>query len=115
LREPLLDKQQRWALPQDPDFKYLAGLQGLQCDESIGNMRSGVIQILRSWADDQDSDIPARHVLLIPNVPVYCNEDVKVPFSQRQQRPILLAAESCVSNGLTVMTAVGKEFDLPGR
>src|SRR6266516_7377378 len=59
--------------------------------------------------------IPARHVLLIPNVPVYCDEDVKVPFSQRQQRPILLAAESRVSNSLTFMTAVGKqEFDLPG-
>jgi hypothetical protein len=79
-------------------------------------MRSDVIQIVRSWADDQDSDGPARHALLIPNVPVYCDEDVKVPFSQRQQRPILLAAESCVSNGLTFMTAVGKqEFDLPGN
>jgi hypothetical protein len=55
LREPLLDNQQRWALPQDPDFKHLAGLQGLQCDESIWNMRSDVIQIVRSWADDQDS------------------------------------------------------------
>jgi len=60
-------------------------------------------------ADDQDSDVPARHVLLIPNVPVYCDEDVKVPFSQRQQRPILLAAESRVSNSLTFMTAVGKQ------
>ncbi len=78
-------------------------------------MRSDVIHIVRSWADDQDSDVPARHVLLIPNVPVYCDEDVKVPFSQGQQRPILLAAESRVSNGLTFMTAVGKqEFDLPG-
>jgi len=34
---------------------------------------------------------------------------------QGLQLPILLAAESCVSNGLTFMTAVGKqEFDLPG-
>src|SRR5437899_736417 len=98
-----------WALPQDPDFKYLAGLQGLQCDESIWDMRPDVIQIVRSWANDQDSDVPARHVL------VYCDEDVKVLFSQGQQLPILLAAESCVSNGLTLMTAVGKqEFDLPG-
>jgi hypothetical protein len=64
LRGPLLTNQQRWTLPQDPDFKYLAGLQGLQCDESIWNMRSDVIQIVRSWADDQDSDVPARHVLL---------------------------------------------------
>src|SRR5947207_9709532 len=78
-------------------------------------MRSDVIDIVRSWADDQDSYVPARHVLLIPNVPVYCDEDVKVPFSQRQQRPIFLAAESRVSNSLTFMTAVGKqEFDLPG-
>jgi hypothetical protein len=49
------------------------------------------------------------------NVLVYCEEDVKVLFSQGQQLPILLAAESCVSNGLTLATAVGKqEFDLPG-
>ena len=90
-----------WALPQDPDFKYLAGLQGLQCDESIWDMRPDVIQIVRSWADDQDSDVPARHVLLIPNVLVYCDEDVKALFSQGQQVPFVLAAESCVSNGLT--------------
>jgi hypothetical protein len=39
-----------------------------------------------------------------------------VLFSQGQQLPIFLAAESCVSNGLTFMTAVGKqEFDLPGN
>jgi hypothetical protein len=44
-----------WALSQDPDFKYLAGLQGLQCDESIWDMRPDVIQIVRSWADDQDA------------------------------------------------------------
>jgi hypothetical protein len=44
-----------------------------------------------------------------------CDEGVKVLFSQGQQLPILLAAESCVSNGLTFMTAVGKqEFDFPG-
>jgi hypothetical protein len=48
------------------------------------------------------------------NVLVYCNEDVKVLFSQGQQLPILLAAESRVSNGLTFVTAVGEqEFDLP--
>jgi hypothetical protein len=76
-----------WALPQDPDFKYLAGLQGLQRDESIWDMRPDVIQIVRSWADDQDSDVPARHVLLIANVLVYCDEDVKVLFSQGQQLP----------------------------
>jgi len=34
-------------------------------------MRSDVIQIVRSWADDQDSDVPARHVLVISNVFVY--------------------------------------------
>src|SRR6266513_1752848 len=104
------------ALLQDPDFKYLAGLQGLQCDESIWDMRPDVIQIVRSWADDQDSDVPARHVLLIPNVLVYCDEDVKLLFSQGQQLPILLAAESCVLNGLTFMTAFGKQvLDLPGN
>ena len=70
-----------------------------------GETGSDVIQIVRSWADDQDSDVPARHVLLIPNVLIYCDEDVKVLFSQGQQLPILLAAESCVSNGLTFMTA----------
>jgi hypothetical protein len=59
-------------------------------------MRSDVIQIVRGWADDQDRDVPSRHVLLIPNVLVYCDEDVKVPFSQGQQLPILLAAESRV-------------------
>jgi Phosphoesterase family len=54
--------------------------------------------------------------LLMANVLVYCDEDVKVLFSQSQQIPILLAAESCVSNGLTFVTAVGKqEFDLPGN
>jgi hypothetical protein len=38
-----------------------------------------------------------------------------VPFSQGQLLSILLAAESRVSNGLTFMTAVGKqELDLPG-
>jgi hypothetical protein len=79
------------------------------------DMGSDVIQIVRSWADDQDSDAPARHVLLIPNVLVYCDEDFKLLFSQGQQLPILLAAESCVSNGLTFMTAVGKqELDLLG-
>ena len=37
------------------------------------------------------------------------------PFSQDQPLPILLAAESRVSNGLTFMTSFGKqEFDLPG-
>jgi hypothetical protein len=46
---------------------------------------------------------------------VICDEDVEVPFSQGQQLPILLAAESRVSNALTFMTAIGKqEFDLPG-
>jgi hypothetical protein len=44
-----------------------------------------------------------------------CDEDVKVFFSRGQQLPILLAAESSVSNGLTFMTAVGKQgFNLPG-
>ncbi len=63
----------------------------------------------------KNRDVPSRHVLLTPNVLVYCDEDVKVPFSQGQQLPILLAAESRVSNGLTFMTAVSKqEFDLPG-
>jgi hypothetical protein len=61
----------------------------------------------RGWADHQDSDVT--------NVLVYCDEDVKVLFSQGQQLLILLAAESCVSNGLTFLTAVGnQEFDLPG-
>ena len=55
-------------------------------------MLSDIIQIVRSWADDQNSDVPARHVLLIPNVLVYCDEDVKVLFSQGQQLPILLGA-----------------------
>ena len=76
--------------------------------------RGDVIQIVRSCADDQDSDVAACHVLLIPNVLVYCDDHVKVPFSQGQQLSILLAAESRVSNGLTFMTAVGKqELDLP--
>jgi len=115
LRSAHASKSMYWTLPQDPDFKYLAWPQGLQCDESIWDMRPDVIQIVRSWADDQDSDVPARHVLLIPNVLVYCDEGVKMLFRQGQQLPILLAAESCVSNGLTFMTAVSKqEFDLPG-
>jgi hypothetical protein len=76
-------------LPQDPDFNYLAGLKGLQYDESMWNMRPDVIQVVRSWADDQDSDVPARHVLLTANVLVYCDEDVKVLFSQGQQLPSL--------------------------
>jgi hypothetical protein len=51
----------------------------------------------------------------IPNVLVYCDEDVKLSFSQGQRLPILIAAESRVSNGLTFMTAVNKqECDLPG-
>jgi hypothetical protein len=87
--------------------RYLAGLQGLQCEKSMWDMRSDVIQIVRRWADDQDSDVPARHVLLIPNVLIYCDEDVKMLFSQGQQLPILRTAESCVSNGLTFVTAVG--------
>src|SRR5580700_1733451 len=79
------------------------------------DMRPDVIQVVRSWAGDQDSDVPARHVLLMANVLVYCDEDVKVLFCQGQQLPILLAAESSVSNGLTFVTAVGKEeFHLPG-
>ena len=56
----------------------------------------------------KNRDVPSRHVLLTPNVLVYCDEDVKVFVSHGQQLPVLLAAESCVSNGLTFMTAVGK-------
>jgi hypothetical protein len=79
------------------------------------DMRPDVIQIVRSWSDDQDGDVSARHVLPIPDVLVYCHEDVKALSSHGQQFLILLAAESCVSNGLTFVPAVGKqEFDLPG-
>jgi len=49
------------------------------CLNSTARANHGsAFQIVRSRADDQDSDVPARHVLLIPNVLVYCDEDVKV-------------------------------------
>jgi len=71
--------------------------------------------LIRSCADDQDRHVPSRHVLLVSNVFVYCDEDVKVLFGQGQQLPVLLAAESCVSNGFAFVAAVGEqEFDLPG-
>jgi hypothetical protein len=78
-------------------------------------MWEDVIQIVRSRANDQGSDAPACHVLLISNVFVYCDEDVKALFGQGQQLPILLGAEPRISNGFALMTAAGEqEFDLPG-
>ena len=104
LREPVLTTQQRShtvavragtekdvvGLTPVPRLQIPGRASGLQREESIWNKRSDGIQIVRSCADDQDSDVSACHVLLIPNVLVYCDEDVKVPFSQANSSPFSL-------------------------
>jgi hypothetical protein len=103
-------------LTQNSDFDNLARLDGLQRRQSIRYMRANVIQIVRSWADYQDSDVPARDILLIADVFVYGDEDVKALVSQGQQFSVLFAAESRISNGLTFVTALGEqELHFPGQ
>jgi len=46
-------------------------------------VRPNVIDIVRSWTDNKDRDIPALHVLLMPDVLVDGDENVKILISQR--------------------------------
>jgi len=72
-------------------------------------MRPNVIEIVRSGADDQYCYLAPCDVLLISNVLIYCDENIKVFFCKSKQFTILFAAESRVSNGLALMPALGKK------
>jgi hypothetical protein len=63
-------------------------------------MRPNVIEIIRPRTDDQNSDISACNVLLMPDVLVYGDQDFKLFLSKRNQFAIFFAAESRVSNRL---------------
>jgi hypothetical protein len=76
-------------LTQNSDYDNLARLDGLQRRQSIRYMRANVIQIVRSWADYRDSDLPTRDILLIADVFVY-DEDVKALVSQASSSPFSL-------------------------
>jgi hypothetical protein len=53
---------------ENSHFNNLAGLNGLQRGERLGNMRPNVIEIIRRRTDNQNSDISASDVLLMPDV-----------------------------------------------
>jgi hypothetical protein len=56
---------------ENSHFNNLAGLNGLQRGERLGNMRPNVIEIIRRRTDNQNSDISASDVLLMPDVLIY--------------------------------------------
>src|SRR5229473_5132413 len=80
------------------------------------DMRPDVIEIVRGCADDHDGDLPACDVLMIPDVLVDRDEDIKTLLCQREQLPILFTAEPRLSSGFALVPAFGKqELHLPGQ
>src|SRR6266404_4018383 len=73
------------------------------------NMRSNVIDIIRRRTDNQNSDISANNVLLVPDVLIYGDQDFKLLLSQRNQFAIFLAAESRVPNRLALVPSLRKK------
>src|SRR5437016_4269276 len=101
---------------ENPHFDNLAGSDATQCGESLRHVRPNVIEIVRSRTDDQNSDISARDVLLIADILVNGDEDVKLLLSQGNQLAILFAAESRISNRLALVPTLGKkDFVLRGK
>jgi len=74
-------------------------------------------EIVRSRANDQDSDISARDVLLIADILVNGDENVKLLLSQGNQLAILFAAESRISNRprTSCPLSAKRNFVLPGK
>src|SRR5260370_33060099 len=71
-------------------------------------MRPNVIEIIRRRQDNQNSDISASDVLLVPDVPIYGDQDFKLFLSQPNQLTILFAGESRVPNCLALLPSLRK-------
>jgi hypothetical protein len=72
-------------------------------------MRPNVTEIVRRRTDNQNSDISASEVLLMPDVLIYGDQDFKLLLSQRNQFAIFLTAESRVSNRFAFVPSLRKE------
>jgi hypothetical protein len=72
-------------------------------------MRPNVIEIIRRRTDNQNSDISASDVLLVPDVLIYGDQDFKLFLSQPNQLAILFAAESRVPNCLALVPSLRKK------
>jgi len=90
-------------------FYNLAGLNGLQRGERLRNLQPNVIEIIRRRTDNQNCDISAGDVLLMPDVLIYGDQDFKLFFRQPNQLAIFFAAESRVSNRLALVPSLRKK------
>ena len=64
------------------DFDDLAGPSGLQGFQARGEMLQDIRQAVRLHTKNQDSDFPARNVLLIFYIPINGEEYVPMAFCQ---------------------------------
>ena len=78
-------------------------------------MRTDIVDVIRGRPDDQNSEPPAGHVLLVWDVLVDRDERVELIFGSGEKLAVLLATEACVSHRLALV-AFGseQEFNFPG-